>query len=143
MAEGRVLGIDYGERRIGVAVSDPLGLTAQGLPTLRVRNLPDAIERVLKLASEYDVAEIVVGLPLHLDGSESEQAKKARRFAERLKRASQRSVTLWDERLTTVQAERSLREMGRSPSRNRDQVNRLAAALLLQNYLDRKRGLRK
>jgi putative Holliday junction resolvase len=137
MGSGRILAVDFGQRRIGVAISDPLGLTAQSLPTLHVRNLKEAVQAVERLASQHDVAEIVVGLPLHLSGADSRQSERTRRFARLLHQACQRPVKLWDERYSSAEAMRTMRDLGESPSRHRDKLNQLAAVFILQGYLDR------
>lgn len=136
---GRVLGIDYGERRIGLALSDPSGTIARPLPALlRRRGKRPPLARLLTLAQEHDVTAFVVGLPLDLEGEEGPRAAEVRRFAESLAARSGRPVHLRDERLTTVRAERLLREMGISPSgeRRAARVDTLAAALILQGFLD-------
>ena len=133
----RVLGIDYGEKRIGLAVSDPLGLTAQGLETL-VRSGEEKDVRALQQTIEkWEVVTIVIGLPRHMDGTAGEQAGKVERFAERLRQATGRTVTTWDERLTTVAAERILIEGGVRRQQRKSLRDRLAAVLILQGYLDR------
>ncbi len=143
MAEGRVLAVDFGQRRLGIAISDPLGLTAQGLPTIHVRNLSEAVQAVQDLVSRYQVSEIVVGLPLHLSGAASRQSQKAKRFADLVCQACGRPVRLWDERYTSVEAARTLRQVGKSPSRHRDKLNELAAVFILQGYLERRHSQRK
>jgi putative Holliday junction resolvase len=136
---GRFLGVDYGERRIGLALSDPSGTIAQPLPALlRRRGKRPPLARLLALAQEHDVTAFVVGLPLDLKGEEGPRAAEVRRFAERLGARSGLPVHLRDERLTTVRAERLLREMGISPSEERTaaRADTLAAALILQGFLD-------
>jgi putative Holliday junction resolvase len=134
--EGRVLGIDFGTRRIGLAVSDPLGLTAQGLPTLTRRNKRQDLNFLRSLARRYEVSLIVLGNPINMNGSEGQQSAKAREFARELEQRLSLQVCLWDERLTSIEAERMLRESGVEPARNVEAVDRLAAVILLQNYLD-------
>jgi putative Holliday junction resolvase len=133
--KGRVLAVDPGERRVGLAVSDPLGITAQGLPTFDRRGgeLSDHIER---LAREYDVARIVIGNPLSLSGRESEGSARARALARELRARLSLPVELWDERLTSTEANRIL-----SGSRaGKGAADRIAAALILQGYLDAHAG---
>jgi putative Holliday junction resolvase len=133
------MGIDHGERRVGIALSDEDGRFAQPSETLARRD-PDALlAAVAELARANDVREIVVGLPLGLDGREGASARRARRFAERLEGATGLPIVLWDERLTTVAAERALGEAGVRGGDRRAVVDRVAAALMLQSYLDSKR----
>ena len=136
MAGGRILALDLGARRIGLAVSDPLGLTAQGLPTLVRTNRRKDLEALARLAAEYQVSRIVVGYPLDLRGREGPQAVAARRFAQELGRVTGLCVELHDERLTTAQAQRLLRSSGVSLRKLTRAVDRLAAVLILQNYLE-------
>lgn len=136
----RIMGIDYGERRIGVAVSDETGrLAANALPTLDRRQLKDSAEETLAaLAAEWEAAEIVIGLPVNMDGSHGPAAEAAVEFADRLAEASGLPVHTWDERLTTVAAQRVQNELGlpRGKRRQKGRLDRTAALLLLQNYLD-------
>jgi putative Holliday junction resolvase len=138
-AEGqrpRVLGLDVGSRTIGMAVSDPLGVTAQGLETLRRQNKRGDFESLEKVISQYHVAEIVVGYPLRMSGAEGAQAEKMRAFAEELRRRFRLPVHLWDERLTSAQANRLLRETELSIKRRGEVVDRLAAVLILQSWME-------
>lgn len=107
--KGRILALDLGKKRIGLALSDPLGLTAQGLPTLQRVNIRTDLAELDRLATEYDVRLILLGLPLHMSGDEGRQAQNAREFGERLAEWTGREVRLWDERLTTVEAQRVLK----------------------------------
>lgn len=128
---GRVLAIDPGERRVGLAISDPLGITAQGLPTFD-RRAGELTEHVEKLAREYGVARVVVGNPLSLSGKESDGSRLARALAEELSRRLSLPVELWDERLSSAEAHRVL-----AGSRaKKGAVDRVAAVLILQGYLD-------
>jgi putative Holliday junction resolvase len=132
----RILGLDVGSRRIGVAVSDLLGITAQGLDTIHRQNkrLDHAqLERVIR---EYDVNEIVVGLPLRMSGDEGIQAEKMQAFAEELRKKFELPVHLWDERLTSTQANRLLRETDMSIRRRGQVVDQMAAVLILQSFMD-------
>jgi putative Holliday junction resolvase len=133
---GRILGLDLGERRIGMAVSDPLGITAQGLPTLVRAGGAADLEAIASRTQEYEVERIVLGLPLRLDGTAGPAAEAARRFAADLERYSGLPVDLWDERLTTVQAERTLTGAGVRRDRRKASRDRLAAVLILQSWLD-------
>ena len=137
----RVLALDFGERRIGVALSDPSGMLASPLTTLTRGRDGSDVEMVLRLAAENDVAEIVVGMPVSLSGRRGPQAGRVARFVDALRRETGIPVLSADERYSTVQAERSLRESGVKPSRDRGRVDAAAAAVILQSYLDSKRPL--
>ena len=132
----RILALDFGARRIGLAISDPLGLTAQGLPTLERSNRERDLAALLALAREREVTLWVMGLPLHLSGTEGAQAQKVRTFGALLAARSGLPVEYWDERLTTVAAQRVLREAELSLAKRRQAVDRLAAVVLLQSYLE-------
>ena len=132
----RVLGLDVGSRRIGIAVSDPLGITAQGLETLQRQNKRLDFEKLAKLVDEYSVAEIVVGFPLRMSGAEGIQAEKMHRFAEDLRERLQLPVHLWDERLTSAEANRLLRETEMSIQRRGQVVDQMAAVLILQSWME-------
>ncbi|HUK88713.1 MAG TPA: Holliday junction resolvase RuvX [Terriglobales bacterium] len=133
---GRILALDVGARTLGLAVSDPLGITAQGLETLRRRNLRSDLEHLERLLRQYQVAELVVGNPLRLSGQPGAQAEKVAAFAERLRARFGLPVHLWDERLTSAEANRLLRETAMSIRRRSQVVDRLAATLILQSFLD-------
>ncbi|NJP40429.1 Holliday junction resolvase RuvX [Oscillospiraceae bacterium HV4-5-C5C] len=137
---GRILGIDYGRSRIGVAVSDPLGITARGLETVRWngRDPADAVARICELAREQQVIAVVIGLPRRTDGKASESAEAARAFSERLKESLGLDPILWDERYTTVLAQRTLLEVGYRKNK-RDVIDQVAAEIILQEYLDKQR----
>ena len=133
---GRTLGLDVGARRIGIAVSDPLGITAQGLETLQRRNKRHdfaALERVIR---EYAVREIVVGLPLRMSGAEGTQSDKMQEFAAELRKRFRLTVHLWDERLTSAEANRLLRETELSIEKRAKAVDRMAAVLILQGWME-------
>jgi putative pre-16S rRNA nuclease len=136
MIQSRVLALDLGKRRIGLALSDELGVTAQGLETLERTNIREDLSRISQLASERGVSLILIGNPLHMSGREGRQAEYARDFGERLRAASGIPVEYWDERLTTVAAQRVLRESGISIEKRAKAVDRLAAVILLESYLD-------
>jgi putative holliday junction resolvase len=136
---GRVLGLDVGSRRIGIAVSDPLGITAQGLETLQRKNKRHDFERLGQIIREYGVTEIVVGLPLRMSGAEGTQAVKMQEFAEELRRRFQLPVHLWDERLTSAEANRLLRETDLSIEKRGKAVDRMAAVLILQGWMENRR----
>jgi putative holliday junction resolvase len=133
---GRILALDLGKRRIGLALSDPLGLTAQGLPTLERKNNRTDFAALTRIAGRYEVTAFLMGHPLNMSGDAGRQAEWAREFAEELERRTGLPVTLWDERLTSVEAGRVLRGSGISIEKRAQAVDRLAAVLLLQNYLD-------
>ncbi len=134
--KGRILALDLGKKRIGLALSDPLGLTAQGLPTLQRVNIRTDLAELDRLASEHDVRLILVGLPLHMSGDEGRQAQHAREFAGRLAEWTRREVRLWDERLTTVEAQRVLKSSGISIAKRARAVDRLSAQILLESFLN-------
>jgi len=133
---GRTLALDVGSKRIGVAVSDPLGITAQGLPTLQRQNKRRDLEALGRLLTEYQVREVVVGLPLRLSGAEGTQSEKMRRFAEELQKYFRIPVHLWDERWTSTQANRLLRETEISIEKRTQAVDRMAAVLILQSWME-------
>ncbi len=132
----RVLGLDVGSKTIGMAVSDPLGITAQGLSTLRRRNKRLDLQALEQVIRDYEVAEIVVGYPLRMSGSEGIQSEKMTRFAEDLRKHFGLPVHLWDERLTSAEANRVLRESEMSIKRRGEVVDRLAAVLILQSWME-------
>jgi putative Holliday junction resolvase len=135
---GPVLGVDLGARRVGTAVSDPACVVASGLETLRVKSLREAVGLVAKLAEDRKTRRVVVGLPLNMNGSEGEKAREARQFAGLLRDRTGTEVVLWDERLTSVQARGELGRLGVKGAAGRDKarVDRVAATILLQSYLD-------
>ncbi|MBI4341076.1 MAG: Holliday junction resolvase RuvX [Candidatus Omnitrophica bacterium] len=132
----RILGLDVGQRRIGVAVSDSLGLTAQGLTVVQRRATEADAEAISRLAKEQDVSTVVVGLPLTLEGRRGPQADRVASFAEALQRVCGLPVVWVDERFTTAQGERALLAGGASRKRRKDIVDQVAAQLILQAYLD-------
>jgi putative holliday junction resolvase len=119
-----------------LAVSDPLGITAQGLETIRRKNKRADLDQLQSVVQKYEVQEIVVGYPLRMSGAEGVQAEKMQRFAEELRRRFGLPIHLWDERLTSAQANRLLRETDMSISRRGQVVDRLAAVLILQSWMD-------
>ncbi|MBZ5719567.1 MAG: Holliday junction resolvase RuvX [Acidobacteriia bacterium] len=132
----RILGLDVGSRRIGVAVSDLLGITAQGLATIHRQNKRLDFGQLEQVIREYQIQEIVVGLPLRMSGQEGIQAEKMQAFAEELRRRFHLPVHLWDERLTSAQANRLLRETDMSIKRRGEVVDQMAAVLILQSFMD-------
>jgi len=133
----RLLGLDVGSKTIGMAVSDPLGITAQGLPTYRRRNKRLDFEELERIIRQYSVAEIVVGYPLRMSGAEGLQAEKMRLFADEIRARFGLPVHLVDERLTSAQANRVLRETEMSIKRRGEVVDRMAAVLILQSWMER------
>ncbi|MBZ0169655.1 Holliday junction resolvase [Candidatus Methylomirabilis lanthanidiphila] len=133
----RYLGIDFGTRRIGVALSDELGLTAQPLPTLEPSTDEEALGAIRRLIDEYGVREVIVGLPKNMNGSLGPAAEQALAFARRLEEGVPVKVTMWDERLTSRAAERLLIEADLSRTKRKGRVDQMAAALILQGFLDR------
>jgi putative holliday junction resolvase len=132
----RLLGLDVGTRRIGVAVSDLLGITAQGLDTVQRRNKRYDLQHLARVIRDYNVSEIVVGLPLRLSGTDSAQTEKVLAFVEDLKKRFPLPIHLWDERLTSVQANRLLKEAELSIEKRAAAVDRIAAMLILQSFMD-------
>ena len=135
----RVLGLDYGSKTVGVAVSDPLGLTAQAVETIwrkQENKLRQTLARIEKLISEYQVEKIVVGYPKNMNNTIGERAQKTLEFQEMLIRRTGLPVILWDERLTTVEAERTLMEAGVRRENRKQYLDELAAVFILQGYLD-------
>jgi putative holliday junction resolvase len=131
----RILAIDYGARRMGLAVSDLLGITAQGLETLERKNKRSDFARLERTVREFNVGEIVLGYPLRMSGEEGAQAQKVSQFAEALRETLQIPVHLWDERLTSAEANRLLREAEVSTRKRAQAVDRMAAVLILQSFL--------
>lgn len=133
---GRVLALDFGRKRIGVAVSDELRLTAQGLETIPARPRDKVIPLLQDLVRNYTVSEMVVGLPVNMDGTMGAGAVQAKEFARQLRMATGLDVHLVDERLTSVQAERALLEGGLARDKRKALRDRVAAVLILQHFLD-------
>jgi putative holliday junction resolvase len=128
--------MDLGKRRIGLAVSDELGITAQGLPTLERTRIREDLNALANLIAEKSVHLIVMGNPLHMSGRVSRQAEYTREFADRLHERTGLPVQFWDERLTSVEAGRVLRESGIGIEKRAAAVDKLSAVLLLESYLD-------
>ncbi len=133
---GRVLALDVGSKRIGVAISDELGITAQGLETIQRQNKRRDLEALRQLLAKYQVKEVVIGLPLRLSGTEGTQAEKMRTFAQLLSADLGVTVHLWDERWTSAEANRLLREAELSIQKRAKAVDRMAAVLILQSWLE-------
>lgn len=133
----RILGIDLGDKRIGLALSDPMGWTAQGLEVISGSGgSKNDIRKIRDIAVKHEVGKVVVGLPLNMNGSSGPRAEKARDFAGRLAKALDLPVEMWDERLTTAEAQRVLIDADVSRARRKQVIDKMAAILILQNYLD-------
>lgn len=143
MDEKRIMGLDFGSKTVGVAVSDPLLITAQGLEIIRRKQenkLRQTLARIEELAEEYGVGTIVLGLPKNMNNTEGDRVEKTRAFQEMLLRRTGLPVVLWDERLTTVAADRAMIESGIRRENRKDYVDEIAAILILQGYLDYRRN---
>ena len=137
----RIMGLDFGSRTVGVAVSDGLNITAQGVEIIRRKEenkLRRTLARIEELILEYQVEEIVLGFPKHMNGTEGVRAELTEEFKEKLERRTGLPVTLWDERLTTVAADRTMMEVGIRREDRKEYVDMIAAVLILQGYLDRR-----
>ena len=143
MTEGRLLGLDYGRKRLGIAISDPLRITAQSLPTIIVNTWEQVLSEIITIVRELSVSQIVVGMPLHLKGVKGATAIEVEKFTAQLKLTAQIPVTTWDERWTSVVAKQTIVDMGKSPSRHKGKIDQIAAQLILQNYLDYLRSQQK
>ncbi|MBI2470855.1 MAG: Holliday junction resolvase RuvX [Planctomycetes bacterium] len=133
----RIIGIDYGEKRIGLAISDPLGITAQGLPTIERTHIQEDLQKIFTIIREKDVGEIIIGLPKHMNNTLGEKAQAVLAFADLIKKHVNIPVNTIDERLSTVMAHRAMLEGNLSRKKRKDRVDMIAAQLILQNYLDR------
>ena len=135
----RILGLDYGSKTVGVAVSDPLGLTAQRLDTIwrkQENKLRQTLARIKELVDEYQIEQIVLGYPKNMNNTVGERAEKALEFKEMLEKRTGLTVIMWDERLTTVEADRTLMEAGVRRENRKQYLDGLAAVFILQGYLD-------
>ena len=135
----RIMGLDYGSKTVGVAMSDPLGITAQAVETIWRKDenkLRKTCARIEELISEYEVERIVLGLPKHMNNDLGERAQKALAFGEMVKRRTGLEVVMWDERLTTVEAERTLIENNVRRENRKQYIDKIAAVFILQGYLD-------
>jgi putative Holliday junction resolvase len=136
MSDARILALDVGSRTIGMAVTDPLGITAQGLETLRRKNKRVDFAALAEVIVKYEVGEIVVGYPLHMSGRVGTQSQKTADFAQELRKRFNLPVQLWDERLTSAEANRILRQSEMSIRKRGQAVDRMAATLILQSFLE-------
>ena len=135
----RIMGLDYGSKTVVVAVSDPLGLTAQGIEIVRRKSehkLRQTLARIEEIAKEYSVEKIVLGFPKHMNNDIGERAEKSLEFKEMLERRTGLPVVMWDERLTTVEADRTMMETGIRRENRKEYVDMIAAVFILQGYLD-------
>jgi len=135
----RIMGLDFGSKTVGVAVSDPLGFTAQGVETIvrkEENKLRQTCQRIEALIKEYEITSIVLGYPKNMDDSIGERARKTEEFKEMLERRTKLPVILWDERLTTVEADEILEESGVPRSERKKVIDKIAAGIILQSYLN-------
>lgn len=133
----RIMALDVGSRTIGIACSDALLMTAQGIETIRRTSLENDFNRLRELISEYEVHELVVGMPKNMNGTKGERAEKTEEFVEKMKAVIDLPVTFWDERLSTVMAERQLIAVDVSRKKRKGVIDKMAAVVILQGYLDR------
>ena len=133
----RIMALDVGSRTIGIACSDALLMTAQGIETIRRTSLENDFNRLRELISEYEVHELVVGMPKNMNGTKGERAEKTEEFVEKMKAVINLPVTFWDERLSTVMAERQLIAADVSRKKRKGVIDKMAAVVILQGYLDR------
>jgi putative Holliday junction resolvase len=133
------MGLDVGEKRVGVALSDSMGIIASPSTVLTVSDTDSVQDDILKLACEYDVECIVVGLPRSMDGNLGKQAEITQGFIEKLSRRSDIQVESWDERLSTAAADRAMRELGMKRKKKKEHRDAIAAAIILQSYLEHRR----
>ena len=134
----RIIGVDYGDARVGIAASDLLGITAQGLDTLNEKDPERVVEHLCTLAKDLSAAEFVVGFPKNMNGTVGERGEKTQKFAELLEERSKLPVKLWDERLTSSAAHNVLAEANVSGKNRKNAVDKIAAVMILQGYMDSK-----
>ncbi|MBQ7839384.1 MAG: Holliday junction resolvase RuvX [Lachnospiraceae bacterium] len=135
----RIMGLDFGSKTVGVAISDPLLITAQGIEIVRRKEenkLRQTLARIEELIVEYEVGEIVLGLPKHMNATEGDRVEKTREFADKLSRRTGLNIVFRDERLTTVAADRAMMEAGIRRENRKEYVDKIAAVFILQGYLD-------
>ena len=135
----RIMAIDYGDAHTGVALSDPTGLLAGTTTTIHSRKEEEVLRQLVELVKQYQVEELVMGFPRNMDGTEGPRADRYRAFAQRVEEATRQTVTLWDERRTTVDAHRILQQAGQNAKKRKKTVDAVAASLILEGYLDYKR----
>ncbi len=135
----RYLGIDFGQRRVGIAISDPTLTIAQPHSTIKYFSLKKLVIEIINLTKTYDINKIIVGLPLNLKGKDSIKTEEVRQFADLIKSHTDIPVMLFDERLTTVEVQKLLIQFGKKPSKSRNIIDQLAAQRILQTYIDREK----
>jgi putative Holliday junction resolvase len=135
----RILGIDFGQRRIGLALSDALGITAQGLPTLDTKKTKDIFAQLKNIIKEKNVTQVVVGMPKNMNGTMGPKGMEVKEFIRELNRKTKTDVVPWDERLSSVQSLKIMREMG-TKQKHKEMVDQISATLILQSYLDSLQG---
>ncbi len=135
----RYLGIDFGQKRVGIAISDPTLTIAQPHSTIKYFSLKKLVIEIINLTKTYDINKIIVGLPLNLKGKDSIKTEEVRQFADLIKRHTDIPVMLFDERLTTVEVQKLLIQFGKKPSKSRNIIDQLAAQRILQTYIDREK----
>ena len=133
----RILGLDIGSKTIGVAISDPLGWTAQGITTIKRKNFTAEVEEVKKIYDQYEVETIVAGMPKNMNGTIGPSGEMVKEFCEKLKESFEPKIEFWDERLTTVAAHKAMLEADLSRAKRKKIVDKIAATYILQGYLDR------
>lgn len=135
----RIMGLDFGSKTVGVAICDPLGITAQGVETITRKEenkLRKTLSRIETLIREYEITSIVLGYPMNMDDTIGERAKKTEEFKAMLERRTGLPVILWDERLTTIEADQILRESGVKREKRKEVIDKIAAGIILQGYLE-------
>jgi putative Holliday junction resolvase len=139
----RILGIDFGDSRIGVAVSDPMGWTAQGLETVKSKDgIRKALARIVEIINQYGVTDIVIGYPLNMNGTKGPRSERTEEFIKKLLEFGEFNIIKWDERLTTVSAHRAMNELGVKASNKKNIVDTMSAVFILQGYLDRQANIK-
>jgi len=138
----RIMALDFGSKTVGVAVTDPLGITAQGITIIRrdsEKRLRKTLAEIEKLVKEYEVEKIVIGLPLNMDGTKGDRAEKSLKFAEDVKRRTGIEVCMSDERLTTVEADEIMNDLNIRGSKRKELVDEIAAVIILEDYLNERK----
>ncbi len=136
----RIMALDYGNKRIGVAISDSLGLTAQGKGYIKNNNFQDVLLEINKYINKFDIEEIIVGMPFKMNGSKGERVERTQEFINFLKNNLKVNIRAWDERLTSVQAEKVLLEADMSREKRKQVIDKMAASLILSNYLEARKN---
>jgi len=131
----RILCLDYGRKKMGIAMTDPLGITAQPFKTVRNDSRQQVLDQILEIIEKYEVSEIVVGLPLTMKGQKGPMALEVEKFVKYLRSRMKTPIVFWDERLSSKQAQRTLHYLDMKPSMNKKKVDRIAAAIMLESYV--------